>query len=121
MHALGARLKQLRKEKRLTQKQLGEYIHKSKAAIGSYEQGVQTPPTDVLISLAKLYRISLDELVGFERSPSCSLDGLSDDQKEVVEMLINEFTMPTGKALAISDSQMQIINKLIRIFVGCEK
>lgn len=64
MQDLGERLKALRKSRGLTQKQLGEQIHKSKAAIGSYEQGVQIPPTDVLISLAKLYHLSLDDLVG---------------------------------------------------------
>lgn len=54
MHQLGSRLKQLRKSRGWTQKQLAEQIHKSAAAIGSYEQDVQIPPTDVLISLAKL-------------------------------------------------------------------
>lgn len=43
MQDLGERLKALRKSRGLTQKQLGEQIHKSKAAIGSYEQGVQIP------------------------------------------------------------------------------
>lgn len=118
MHALGTRLKELRNEKGLTQKQLGEYIHKSKAAIGSYEQGVQTPPTDVLISLARLYHVSLDEIIGFERNITFSVDGLSEDQREVITMLLNEFTKPTGKATEISDAQMIIINKLIRIFIG---
>lgn len=82
MQDLGERLKALRKSRGLTQKQLGEQIHKSKAAIGSYEQGVQIPPTDVLISLAKLYHLSLDDLVGLNEPQPNDSTALSSQQQD---------------------------------------
>lgn len=116
MSELGERLKVLRNSKGLTQKQLGEMIHKSKAAVGSYEQGVQAPPTDVLISLARIFRVSLDDLCGFKCEACVSVEGLSAEQQEIIELLINEFEMPTSYG-EISDAQMTILNKIIRIFL----
>ena len=117
MHQLGSRLKQLRKSRGWTQKQLAEQIHKSAAAIGSYEQDVQIPPTDVLVSLAKLYHISLDNLLGFNCSSSYCMDALTHPQQEVLKMLIAEFTAPSGNGKELSLAQMQIINKLIQLFL----
>lgn len=121
MHGLGARLKGLRKSRGWTQKQLGELIHKSKAAIGSYEQEVQTPPADVLISLAKLYHLSLDELVGFDQRNVFSVDGLTLLQSETLDMLLTEFGAPTGNGVELSETQLEIVNNLIRIFITAEK
>ena len=109
MSELGERLKALRNSKGLTQKQLGELIHKSKAAVGSYEQGVQAPPTDVLISLAKIFHVSLDDLAGFKCETIYSIDGLTIEQREVIDLLISEFENPTSSS-EITDSQLSIIN-----------
>lgn len=121
MHGLGARLKELRQSRGWTQKQLGELVHKSKAAIGSYEQEVQTPPSDVLISLAKLYHLSLDDLVGLNQNDSLSLDGLTETQREIINMLMTEFAQPTGNGLELSEDQLKIINSLIRTFISVGK
>lgn len=121
MHGLGARLKELRKSRGWTQKQLGELIHKSKAAIGSYEQEVQTPPADVLISLAKLYHLSLDELVGLDQSNAFSVEGLTLAQRETIDMLLIEFGQPTGNGVELSEPQLKIINNLIRTFMMAGK
>lgn len=121
MHGLGARLKELRKSRGWTQKQLGEMIHKSKAAIGSYEQEVQTPPADVLISLAKLYHLSLDELVGLDHSNLLSVDSLTLLQRETIGMLLNEFEHPTGNGAELSEPQLKIVNNLIRTFISAGK
>lgn len=48
MYDLGLRLKTLRLQRGLTQKMLATRIHKSKAAVGSYESNRQMPPLDVL-------------------------------------------------------------------------
>lgn len=117
MHQLGSRLKQLRKSRGWTQKQLAEQIHKSAAAIGSYEQDVQIPPTDVLISLAKLYHLSVDELLGLGRETSLSLDGLNQSQREIIEILLNEYKKPSGDNGELSAQQIKILNQIIRTFL----
>lgn len=120
MHELGVRLRELRKSKGWTQKQLAEQIHKSTAAIGSYEQNVQIPPSDVLISLARIYHLSLDELVGIESEAHFVVSGLTKQQKDVIEALLDEYAMPSGKGKKISDNQKKIINMLFCTFLDQE-
>lgn len=61
---LGEKLYQLRKEKGISQEELAYNLNVSRQAISKWERGEALPDTDNLISLAKLYEVSLDELVG---------------------------------------------------------
>lgn len=60
----GNRLAQLRKQNGYSQESLAEKLGLSRQAISKWERGESTPDTDTLIMLAKLYGVSLDELVG---------------------------------------------------------
>ena len=60
----GLHLKSLRKEKGLTQKQLGTNIGSSERGIQQYELGERKPGFDALIALADFFEVSLDYLVG---------------------------------------------------------
>ena len=51
----GGRLRKLRKERKLTQEQLGKAIHVSKVSISGYESGERTPDTDNLKRLADFF------------------------------------------------------------------
>jgi len=62
------RLVALRKEKGLSQEELAEKIGVSRQAISKWENGESAPDTDNLISLADVYGISLDELLGKEKA-----------------------------------------------------
>ncbi|MCM1334360.1 MAG: helix-turn-helix domain-containing protein [Bacteroides sp.] len=57
------RLVQLRKEKGLSQEQLAEKIGVSRQAVSKWERSEASPDTDNLIMLARLYSVSLDELL----------------------------------------------------------
>lgn len=116
MYDLGLRLKTLRLQRGLTQKMLATRIHKSKAAVGSYESNRQMPPLDVLISIAGTLNVSLDYLVGFEKSEYYSTKSFNSSQIEVLDLLFSEFTVPTGCDHSLSAQQIDIIRKLIRVF-----
>ena len=58
------RLKELRTEKNLTQKQLAEMLVMSKNSICEYEKGRSEPNIEALIKLAKIFVCSIDYLVG---------------------------------------------------------
>ncbi len=60
------RLVNLRKEKGLSQEQLAEKIGVSRQAVSKWERSEASPDTDNLIMLARLYEISLDELLRTE-------------------------------------------------------
>lgn len=59
----GARLAQLRKENGYSQEALAEKLGLSRQAVSKWERGESSPDTDTLIELAKLYSVSLDELI----------------------------------------------------------
>lgn len=60
------RLVNLRKEKGFSQEQLAEKIGVSRQAVSKWERSEASPDTDNLIMLARLYEVSLDELLRTE-------------------------------------------------------
>ena len=61
---LGKRLKELRKEKGLTQQELGDLINVTKVSICCYENGTRTPTLDTLLELEKVFGVSLTYFLG---------------------------------------------------------
>jgi len=57
------RLFELRKQKNLSQEELAEKIGVSRQAVSKWERAESSPDTNNLIELARLYEISLDELL----------------------------------------------------------
>ena len=58
------RVKSLRKEKQVTQREMGEHLGITMRAYQSYEQGTRYPDFPGLIRLADFFDVSLDYLVG---------------------------------------------------------
>ena len=56
------KLVELRKANNLSQEELAQHLNISRQAVSKWERAESSPDTDNLIALAKLYRISLDEL-----------------------------------------------------------
>lgn len=58
------RIRELREDNDLLQRQLAEYLNCSQVAYSRYELGTRDIPTEVLISLADFYNTSTDYLLG---------------------------------------------------------
>ncbi len=58
------RIRNLREDKDLTQKQIGEILHMSQTGYNQYETGKNDIPTKVLIELSKFYNTSTDYILG---------------------------------------------------------
>ena len=58
------RLRELREDHDLTQKQVADFLHMKQPQYCRYERGLQDIPTDVLIRLAQYYRTSTDYILG---------------------------------------------------------
>ena len=54
----GSKLKKLRKERQLTQKELGILVGKGSSYIANYENGYAAPPSDTLLSLLAFFKVS---------------------------------------------------------------
>ena len=58
------RLKELRAESGLTQKQLAENLNVCKSAVSAWEIGRNQPDYDLLIDIADFFKVTVDFLVG---------------------------------------------------------
>lgn len=61
------KLQELRKQKGLTQEQLAEMLFVSRTAISKWESGRGTPNIESLKAIAKLFSVSVDELLSGEQ------------------------------------------------------
>ncbi len=64
MSTVDQRLKELRKEKKLTQVGLQMATDIDQSLLSKYKRGEQLPTTDALIILADFYHVSIDYLLG---------------------------------------------------------
>lgn len=58
------KLRELREDRDLTQKQIGQILNMSQTGYNQYEIGKNDVPTKVLIELSKFYNTSVDYLLG---------------------------------------------------------
>lgn len=64
---IGAFIKELRKEKELTQEQLAEQFNVNRRTVSRWETGSNLPELDILIEMADYYEVELRELLNGER------------------------------------------------------
>ena len=79
-----AQLKDLRFSLGLTQKQFASELNIRQSTLSSYENGTITPSTDVLLSIAHKYNVSLDWLFGISQNEK-NINAFSD----IVEFILN--------------------------------
>ena len=58
------RLRDIREDRDLTQKQIADYLKITQQQYSLYEGGKRTLPVDLLIELSKLYGLSTDYILG---------------------------------------------------------
>ncbi len=85
----GDKLKALRIERKLTQKQLADQVGVTISTISSYESGSRYPSYDILISLSRIFHVSTDYLLGLEKAKTVDVNGLSVREIEVIRRLIS--------------------------------
>lgn len=60
------RLKELREENGLAQKEIAEVLNIKQNTYSQYENGKRQLPIDALIRLAKFYKVTTDYILGLE-------------------------------------------------------
>ncbi len=80
LQKIGNFLKELRKEKNLTQEQLAETLNVSRRTVSRWETGSNMPDLDLLMEIADLYQVDLRELLNGERKN----EQMNEEMKETV-------------------------------------
>ncbi|MDY7037192.1 MAG: helix-turn-helix transcriptional regulator [Thermodesulfobacteriota bacterium] len=100
LKAFGRRIKDLRKQKGWTQKELAAKIDVRFAQLNKYECGLHVPPLEKIIQLAETFDITVDYLLTGDRSEEKPLHNLrllerfqamedfqADDQEAVIKLI----------------------------------
>lgn len=100
-HGIGSRIKDMRKQRHWTQKDLATKLDVSVSILNKYEGGANTPPLQVLLKLSAIFETSLDYIatgIVDEKSAFRSkrladrvrdIEGLALDQQEMLIGLID--------------------------------
>ena len=80
---IGSFLKELRKEKSLTQEQLAEKLNVSGRTVSRWETGTNMPDISLLNEIAEFYDVSIPEIISGERKSGT----MNDEVKEVAQGL----------------------------------
>lgn len=92
------KLKELRKEKHLTQEELANQLKIGRVNYCRYEQEQIEPDLQTLIKIADYYDVSLDYLCG--RTWNNKIGYIPDEKKEVVKIILQLNDINTIKALS---------------------
>ncbi|WP_330572288.1 helix-turn-helix domain-containing protein [Petralouisia muris] len=103
---IGKFLKELRKQKGLTQEQIAEKFHVSNRTISRWENGNNMPDLDILIELSDYYEVDLREILNGERK-SGNMD------KEMKETVLG--------AADYTNTEAERYNRRVRIFISFER
>ena len=108
------RLKSLRKDKKLTQRELGKHFNLSQSSIAFYEKGEREPDFSTLIKFADFFNVSTDYLLGISFTPNSDhkvsiplIDGIQYSKGET-NLLVNETAYPyiPSKTLLENDKKL---------------
>ena len=91
MIEIGTKIKELRKQKNLTQEQLAKRLWVTKSIISAYENGARFPSLEVLVQLAYTLNVSTDYLLGVNKKQLLDVSKLKNSQIKILNNLIEEF------------------------------
>ncbi len=82
------KIKFLREEKQMTQSDLAKKLGITRSSVNAWEMGISTPSTQYLFELSRLFNVSTDYLLGINSSASIRIDGLSEDDIQLIYRII---------------------------------
>ena len=95
----GAFIKELRKEKCLTQKELADFLYITDKAVSKWERGLCAPDISLFEPLAQVLDISIVELIGGERvMENENIEKIEINAKNVIDYSKNEIEHKTRAA-----------------------
>lgn len=81
MNKTGDKIKILREEKGLTQKQLANFVNISRSALGMYESNQRIPKQKILESIAKALNTTPSYLIGWDEESNIFFDEIVEPQE----------------------------------------
>lgn len=106
---IGNKIRDLRKEKKLSQSELGKLIGVSQTTVTAWETGRAEPASTYIKKLADFFNVSADYLLGRPEKKSSNEDQKSKDLKKFLEdNLDNGMTFGDGKVTQEDREKLEI-------------
>lgn len=103
---LAEQIKKLRQSKKMTLAVMAERLGVTTSAVAAYENGSRNPSFDVLITIARIFNVTVDNLLGDTNKDFIDVSGLIPEQRDYVEILISTFQ----KFNMLLDETMEVKN-----------
>lgn len=115
---LGKRLKKLRKDNNLTQKELAKVLNIKNNTLSQYENGINEPNDEIKIKIADYFDVTIDYLLG--RTNNKHESKLTDEEAdqladEIIEIYIKKGKIKRGELL--TPEKREKILKEIEVFI----
>ena len=94
---IAERIKHLREKNNLTQSSLAKKLNVTRSSVNAWEMGVNLPSTHYLIELSRIFRVTTDYILGLSANDVIILDGLSQEEKSILQSLVCYFRMKEPK------------------------
>lgn len=101
---IGTFLKELRKEKGLTQEQLSELLGVTNRSVSRWENGVNMPDFDLVIELVNYFDVSVEEFLNGERK-----NGMIDKKTEETLLKVADYT---------NEERIRVTRRLNGLFIA---
>ena len=82
------RIKTIREREGMTQSMLAKKLGITRSSVNAWEMGISTPSTPYIVELARIFNVSTDYLLGIESTATISIDGLDEDDVQIVLSLV---------------------------------
>ena len=104
----GMTLKQLRKARGLSQRQLAEMVYVTDSMISKYEANGSIPSLETVQRMALVFNVSMDYLCGLEKTINISTVQLTPEQikitRDLIELFRNKQNLVPGKISSVRHS-----------------
>ncbi len=89
-------LKRLREESGMTQEEVAKYLWLTNASVSAYETGIRLPTYNTLVRLAKLFRVSTDNILGISQVYNMDVSKLTQKQRNTVQEIVHLYEKMNG-------------------------
>ena len=88
---LGAKIKELRNGRNISQSEFAELLGVTKSAVSSYENGTRLPSYEVLVKISRIFKVSTDYLLGCSTGASLDVSGLTARQISTLQEIVDAY------------------------------
>lgn len=101
----GDRLRELRRERGMQQRELGELYNFSSSAIGSYERNLREPTLELLLQLSEYFGVSVDYLLCRTEERLTAKEYKEKDSYELAEFMSGHTITVGGVVVSPADKR----------------